>query len=152
MAAEQVVFARIDTTDGTPYFEGASCCELMIAALFGGQEKNWYDLLSFVILPCEIQLLFVPRRLAASLLVTSLEPEIHATVGVLKPIGSNVLDTDFYREKVDFNEEVRQRLRWMHLAPVRAHLTTLAESYPYSSAHPRFRDLVYPLQKVTLSI
>ncbi len=151
MAAEQVVFARIDTAEGKPYLEGASCCELVVSALFGGQEKNWFDLLSFVVLPSEIQLLFIPRRLAINALVTSLEPELYPMMSVLKPIGSTVLDPDFYKEKIDFNEEVRQRLRWMHLAPVRAHLTTLAESYPYSSAHPRYRELMYPLQKVTLS-
>ncbi len=152
MAAEQVVFARIDTADGMPYLEGASCSELVVAALFGGQDKNWFDVLSFVVLPSEIQLLFIPRRIAVSALVSSLEAEIYPPLSILKSIGSHVLDPDFYREKVDFNEEVRQRLRWMHLAPVRARLTTLAESYPYSSAHPRYRELIYPLQKVTLII
>jgi hypothetical protein len=147
MPFEQAVFLRIDTADCQPYLEGASSAELVVSALFNGRDKGWFDLIGFVVLPREIQLLIMPRRLAVSSLVTSLELDLYPQLSVLKGISKNILDTDFYREKVDCDEEVRQRLRWMHLAPVRARLTTLAEGYPFSSANMRYRELIRPLQK-----
>jgi hypothetical protein len=145
MLIEQALFARIDTVDSKPYLEGASCGELVVSALCAGRDKEWYNLLSFVVLPAEIQLLLIPRRLLISALVTSLEAEVYPMISVLKPIGKAVFDTDFYREKVDYAEEIRQRLRWMHLAPVRARLATLPEAYPFSSANPRYREVIIAL-------
>jgi hypothetical protein len=146
MPIEQAVFARIDTADSQPYLEGSSCGELVVSALCAGRDKGWYNLLGFVILPSEIQLLLVPGRLLVSSLVASLEAEVYPMISVLKPVGKAVFDADFYREKVDYAEEIRQRLRWMHLAPVRARLATLAEAYPFSSANPRYRDVILPLK------
>jgi hypothetical protein len=147
MPFEQAVFLRIDTADSQPYLEGASCGELVVSALINGRDKGWFELLGFVVLPREIQLMIIPRRVAVHTLVNSLELDLYPQLSVLKPISKTILDTDFYREKVDCDEEMKQRLRWMHLAPVRARLAMLAESYPFSSANARYRELIHPLQK-----
>jgi hypothetical protein len=147
MPFEQAVFMRIDTAGSQPYLEGASCGELVVSSLFNGRDKGWFDLMGFVVLPREIQLLIIPRRVAASSLITNLELDLYPQLSVLKPISKTIFDTDFYREKVDCDEEIKQRLRWMHLAPVRARLTTLAEGYPFSSASTRYREMLRPLQK-----
>ncbi|MCC7450113.1 MAG: hypothetical protein IT324_22035, partial [Anaerolineae bacterium] len=111
-----------------------------------GRDKGWFDLIGFVVLPCEVQLMIVPRRVAAGSVISSLEAELYPTLSVVKPISTTIFDPDFYREKIDMDEELRQRLRWMHLTPVRARLTTLAESYPFSSANARFRDMLRPVR------
>jgi hypothetical protein len=147
MPFEQAVFLRIDTVDCQPYLEGASSGELVVSALFNGRDKGWFDLIGFVVLPREVQLMIFPRRVAVSSLITNLELELYPQLSVLKPINKTIFDTDFYREKVDCDEEIRQRLRWMHLAPVRARLSTLAEGYPFSSASTRYREMLRPLQK-----
>ena len=148
MPIEQAVFMRIDTTDSQPYLEGASCGELVVSSLFNGRDKGWFELVGFVVLPREIQLLIIPRRVAVSSLITNLELDLYPQLSVLKPIISKtILDTDFYREKVDCDEEIKQRLRWMHLAPVRARLAALAEGYPFSSASTRYRAMLRPLEK-----
>jgi hypothetical protein len=148
MTPEQAVFIRIDTADCKPYLQGPSCAELVVSTLFAGREKGWFDLIGFVVLPNEVQLLIYPRRLVVSTLVNSLETDLYPMMSVLTPISGSIFDTDFYREKVDCDEECRQRLRWMHLAPVRARLATLAETYPFSSANPRYRDLLRSIQSV----
>ncbi len=147
MPFEQAVFLRIDTADSQPYLEGASCGELVVSALINGRDKGWFELLGFVVLPREIQLMIIPRRVAVHTLVNSLELDLYPQLSVLKPISKTIFDPDFYREKVDCDEEIKQRLRWMYLAPVRARLATMAEGYPYSSASARYRELVRPLQK-----
>ena len=69
MPFEQAVFLRIDTSDAQPYLDGASCGELVISTLVNGRDKGWFDLLGFVVLPREIQLMIIPRRVAVSTLV-----------------------------------------------------------------------------------
>ncbi len=143
---EQAVFLRIDTADGQPYLEGSTSGELVVTALLKGRDKGWYDLISFVILPREIQLMIVPRRLAVSDLIASLEVNVYPQLSALKPISKTVFDPDFYREKIDCDEEIKQRMHWMYLAPVRARLATLAASYPFSSANARYHELLNPLK------
>jgi hypothetical protein len=138
----QAVFARIDTADNQPYFEGTASAEVAMSSLFYGRDQGWFDLVGFVVLPQEIQLLIVPRSLAVSSLVINLETQIYPQLKLIQPITGTVLDPDFYREKVDCDEEVKQRIRWMHLAPVRARLATLAEGYPFTSANVKFQEFI----------
>ncbi len=149
MPFEQTVFLRIDTAEGKPYLEGPTSGELVVSTLFNGRDRGWFDLVGFVVLPCEVQLMIIPRRVAAGSIVNSLEVEIYPQLSALKPISTMIFDPDFYREKIDMDEELRQRLHWMHLSPVRARLTTLAESYPFSSANTRFRDLLRPVRSAS---
>jgi hypothetical protein len=147
MPFEQAVFLRIDTSDAQPYLDGASCGELVISALVNGRDRGWFELIGFVVLPREIQLMIIPRRMAVSTLVNNLEHDLYPQLSVLRPVTKTILDTDFYREKVDCDEELKQRLRWMHLSPVRARLSMLPESYPFSSANARYREIIRPLQQ-----
>jgi hypothetical protein len=149
MPFEQAVFLRIDTAEGKPYLEGPTSGEMVVATLFGGRDKGWFDLIGFVVLPCELQLMIFPRRVAAGSVVSSLEADLYPTLSVVKPISTTIFDPDFYREKIDMDEELRQRLRWMHLTPVRARLTTLAESYPFSSANARFRAMLHTVRSAS---
>jgi hypothetical protein len=144
----QAVFTRIDTADNQPYFEGTASAEIAVSSLFHGRDQGWFDLVGFVVLPQELQLLIVPRSLAVSSLIINLETQIYPQLSLIKPISGTVLDPDFYREKVDCDEEVRQRIRWMHLAPVRARLATLAEGYPHTSANAKFQEFICPLPHV----
>jgi hypothetical protein len=141
----QAVFARIDTADNQPYFEGTASAEVAVSSLFYGRDQGWFDLVGFVVLPQEMQLLIVPRSLAVSSLVINLETQIYPQLKLIQPITGTVLDPDFYREKVDCDEEVKQRIRWMHLAPVRARLATLAEGYPFTSANVKFQEFICAL-------
>src|SRR5258708_5612288 len=144
MPIDQAVFLRIDTWNGCHGLEGA-CGETVVSALLTAREKGWFDLLGFVVLPREVQLLIVPRAKATSEVLGSLEAALDNQLDGAKTI----FDTDYYREKVDCNEEVRQRLRWMHLAPVRSRLTMRIEAYPYSSANSRHRS-VLPLTETLM--
>src|SRR5256885_4006854 len=101
MPFEQAVFLRIDTADAQPYLEGASSGELVVSALFSGRDKGWFELIGFVVLPREIQLLILPRRLAVSSLVSRLVLDLYPPLSVLKGLTKTIFASDFYREKVD---------------------------------------------------
>jgi hypothetical protein len=139
MTLNQAVFLRIDTMNGTPYLEG-SAGEAVVKSLFTACREGWYQLLGFVVLPCELLLLIVPYSKGMNEILGFLEAEVLPQVSADKLTNGKVFDTDYYREKVDSNDEIQMRLRWMHSAPIRCKLTVSSGNYPYSSANARFRD------------
>ncbi|HLY28482.1 MAG TPA: hypothetical protein VKQ72_19195 [Aggregatilineales bacterium] len=142
MPVDNAVFFRIDTTNGIACLTGA-CGEAVASTLLAAHDKGTFDLLGFVVLPNELQLLIIPHGKPISDLLNALEGELSATASAL-PLpeisGKTVFDTDFYREKCDSSEEVRQRLRWMHDAPVRSRLATMSKAFPLSSANEKYRS------------
>jgi len=137
MPVDQAVFLRIDTTNGCPYLEGPSG-ELVVTTLLAAHDKGFFDLLGFVVLPNELQVLMVSHGKPVTELLGNLEASLHTWLTDV----ATIFDTDIYKEKVDCTEEIRLRLKWMHQAPVRSRLATLSEAYPYSSANSRFRSLL----------
>jgi hypothetical protein len=137
MPIDQATFLRIDTLNSTPCLEG-SLCELAVSSLIEGHKQGWYELLGFVVLPSEIQLMIVSRGKATKELLKFFEAQIQTVSGT----NTTFFDTEYYREKVDILDEIRNRLRWMYAAPVRSRLATTTDSYPYSSANSRFRDII----------
>ncbi len=136
MPVDQAVFLRIDTANGLPYLEGPSG-ELVVSTLLAANDKGYFDLLGFVVLPNELQVLMVPHGKPVTELLGNLEASVHTRLTDV----ATIFDTDIYKEKVD-SEEIRVRLKWMHQAPVRSRLATMSEAYPYSSANSRFRSLL----------
>ena len=137
MPLDQAVFLRIDTSSGLSLLS-ESAGELVTSALIDAHRTGWFDLLGFCVLPKELQLLIVPRGKAPSEVLGCLEAVLDTKLeGIQK-----IFDPDYYREKVDCDEEIRQRLRWMHQAPVRSRLVTLMEAYPYSSANKRYQSVL----------
>src|SRR5579871_344899 len=129
MQIDQAVFLRIDTVNSSPYLTNAAG-ESIIDSLLEASSKRWFDLLGFVVLPAEVQLLIVPRGRPVNDILSTLESAARARLSDVELI----FDPDYYREKVDCEEEIRQRLRWMHNSPVRARLTPMSSAFPYSSA------------------
>ena len=144
MGVDQAVFLRIDTTNSAPYLEGEHG-KIVADALLKTHRQNWFKLIGFVVLPAEVQVLFIPRFKAINDLLAFLEIEVRPHITALPSDAARLFDPDIYREKVDSSEEVQQRLRWMHLAPVRARLITMYEAYPYSSANAQYKNQITSL-------
>jgi hypothetical protein len=142
MSVERALYLRIDTTDSKPYLEGPSASELVVMALMAGKEKGWYDLLSFVVMPKEVQLLIVPRKLSTKQIVEHLEGEVHPFLSALKWVPGPVFDPELYQERIEMMEDIRQRRRIMHNSPVKAGLAPAASAYSFSTANPRYQDVI----------
>ncbi len=141
MGVEHAVFLRIDTADGSPCLEDAAR-ELVVSTLLQEREKGWFELLGFVVLPNEVQLLFIPHKIAVAALIDELEKTVFPAVSQAESVPKTVFDTDFYREKIDCSEDIKHRLKWMLQTPVRARLARMSESYPYSSANVRYQNIL----------
>jgi len=142
MNIDRATYMRIDTTDAKPYLEGDDASELVVMALINGKEKRGYDLLGFVIMPNELQLLIVPRRISPPKLVEYLEAELYPFLNASKWIPGKIFDADIYLERIDLAEDLRLRQRMIHNTPVKAGLVSSAANYSFSTANPRYQPIL----------
>jgi hypothetical protein len=131
----QATFIRIDTANGNVYLDQAHG-DVVASTVIAGHDKGLYELLGFCVLPSELQILFIPKGKTTTDILRHFEDSLAPAFHDIKP----VFDADIYREKIDSNEEIRNRIRWMHGAPVRARLVSVSNLYPYSSANARYQE------------
>lgn len=136
----KAVFVRIDTMNSRPLLEKRSCVELVTTFLFNFRQQQWYDLIGFVVLPRELQLVIVPRLLAVNALVSKLEKETAALLCALASCEAPVWDDEIYSEPLDGIEAIKSRLQVMQAAPVKLRLAAAPDLYDFSSANPRYQN------------
>ena len=90
--------------------------------------------MGFVVLPNEVQLMIVPRHLTPMMAAEHLESEVGPVLSALTWVPGKVFDNDFYQERIDLVEDIRQRRRMMHNAPIKAGLCPSAAAYLFSRA------------------
>ncbi len=133
-------FVRIDTAGRKPLLEKQSCIELVTTFLFNFRRQQWFDLIGFVVLPRELELIIIPRTLTINALVARLEKETAPLLAILIKLDGPVWDPEIYYEPLEGAETVRSRLRVMIAAPVKLRLAIAPELYDYSSANPRYAE------------
>lgn len=133
-------FLRIDTTGRRPLLEKQSCIELVTTFLFNFRRQQWFDLIGFVVLPRELELIIVPRSLTLSALVARLEKETAPLLINLIAFDGPFWDPEIYSEPLDGEETIRSRLHVMIATPVKLRLAVAPELYDYSSANPRYAE------------
>jgi len=133
-------FVRIDTTGRKPLLEKRSCIELVTTFLFNFRRQQWFDLIGFVVLPRELELIIVPRTLTLNALVARLEKETAPFLATLITLDGPFWDPEIYSEPLDGAETVRSRLHVMIATPVKLRLAFAPELYDYSSANPRYAE------------
>jgi hypothetical protein len=137
----RAVFIRVDTGQSRPLLETRPALELVTTYLFNFRQQGWYDLIGFVALPKELQLLIVPREVNVSTLVERLEEVTAPLLCAILACEAPVWDTvDIYTETVDGHEDIKTRLTAMHGAPVKLRLAVQPASYDFSSANSRFQN------------
>lgn len=138
----KAVYIRIDTLAGRPLLQTRPCLEIVLTFILNFRQQGWFELLGFLVMPKEIQLIVVPKDLTVNALVGRLESETGPLLAALLNSPQPIFDTEIYSEPLDGVEAIKSRLQMMHAAPVRARLAPIASAYDYSSANPRFaKDL-----------
>ena len=144
-------FVRIDTMNGKPLLEKRSCIELVTTFLFNFRRQQWFDLIGFVVLPREMQLIIIPRSITVNMLASRLERETAPLLAKLMPIDGPVWDQDIYAEPLDGVETVRSRLYMMQATPVKLRLASAPDLYDFSSANPRYADELDKMERINPS-
>ncbi len=150
-ARSKAVFIRIDTMNGKPLLEKRACVELVTTFLFNFRQQQWFDLIGFVVLPREMQLIIVPRSLSVNALVGKLEKETASLLSALAACDPPIWDPEIYSEPLDGVEAIRSRMQVMQAAPVKLRLAAAADLYDFSSANPRYHNDLDKLQTQPLS-
>ena len=145
LRVEQAMYLRLETTDNKPYLQGISAGELVITALVNGQQNGEFEVIGFVVMPTELQLLCVPKRLNARQIGEYIEAEIYPYLSALTWIPGTVFDTELYQEKIECREDFNLRKRLMLNAPAKAGLVTMGTPYLFTSANSRYRDMLSPV-------
>ncbi len=143
----KAVYVRIDTADGKPLLEKRSCVELVTTFLFNFRQQQWFDLIGFVVLPREMQLIIVPRSLTVHVLVSRLEKELAPLLKALIPLEGLLWDPEIYSETLDGSEAIRSRMQVMQAAPVKLRLAAAPDLYDFSSANPRYQNDLDKLER-----
>ena len=133
-------FVRIDTMNSKPLLEKRSCIELVTTFLFNFRRQQWFDLIGFVVLPREMQLIIIPRSITVNTLAARLEKETGPLLAQLIALDGPIWDQDIYAEPLDGVETIRSRLYVMQAAPVKLRLASAPELYDFSSANPRYSE------------
>jgi putative transposase len=112
-------------------FQLPANAELFLETLQHYRAENRYKLHAFVVMPDHVHLLLTPINQTISHTMNLIKGGFSRRVASKFPIWQRgfadhlILDADHHRS----------RIAYIHQNPVRAHLSTTPELYPYSSAY-----------------
>ncbi len=137
-------------TSNSTYFVTASCWEkqcllqstrmavLFIEVLYHYREQKKYLLHEFVVMPNHFHLLITPGE-TLERAMQLVKGGFSFRAGKELEIGSEIWQTSFYDHRVrDVGEYEKMRI-YIRENPVRAGRVEETESYPYSSANPKYQ-------------
>jgi putative transposase len=136
-------FITTKTIKNFPFFSDMQNAGCLVSCLFFGQKKNWFDLISFVIMPDHLHLIVVPKEKNISQIMHSIKSFSSNEInGCREHIGS--IWQSSFRDLTLWSEDVLiEKIKYIHDNPVRKNLVSDPEDYPYSSANPRFEEKLF---------
>lgn len=122
------------TLNRKPIFENQNAADILLKATLFGRKRQWYSLLSFVIMPDHMHLIIVPTNKNVSGCMQSLKGfsarEINRTLNQ----KDSIWQSGFFDYILDTEEKVLSRMKYVEGNPVRKGLCSQVEDYKYSSA------------------
>jgi putative transposase len=133
-------------------FQSERMAELFIEVLKHYREQQKYLLHEFVLMPNHFHLLITPTltlERALQFIKGGFSFRAKKELG----FGGEIWEKSFYDRRVRDLQDYQAFCEYIHLNPVKRNWTTVAEDYPYSSAHPGFALDAVPqrLKPVTLT-
>jgi putative transposase len=130
MNHERVFFVTTVTSQRQPIFRHEAAAKLLIDTLAHYRDQGKYLLHEFVIMPDHLHALITPAD----------EISVERTIQFIKGGFSfrlkwrgPVWQASFTNHRVRDHEDYQNHREYIRMNPVRARLSTTAESYPYSS-------------------
>jgi len=105
----------------------------LLEAILFGRRRQWYYLLSFVIMPDHMHLIIIPRDKNISECLKSIKGFSARRINSVFDRKGSVWQNGFYDYMLDNEEKVLSRMRYIENNPVRKGMVTRPESYHYSS-------------------
>ena len=121
------------TLNREPIFKESKAGDILLEAILFGRRRQWYYLLSFVIMPDHMHLIIIPRDKNISECLKSIKGFSARRVNSVFDKRGSVWQNGFYDYILDNEEKVLSRMRYIENNPVRKGIVTRPESYHYSS-------------------
>ena len=101
------------TLNREPLFENTELANEVLGAIFFGKRKQWYYLLSFVIMPDHIHLLIIPREKDISECMKSIKGFSARKINELIGRKGSIWQRSFYDYILDNEEKVLNRISYI---------------------------------------
>lgn len=121
------------TLNREPIFKESKAGDILLEAILFGRRRQWYYLLSFVIMPDHMHLIIIPRNKNISECLKSIKGFSARRINSVFDRKGSVWQNGFYDYLLDNEEKVLSRMRYIENNPVRKGMVTRPESYHYSS-------------------
>lgn len=126
-------------------FRKETAAEILLETMLHYQEKGFYRLHDFVVMPDHFHVILTPGE------ETALEKAVQAIKGgssyrIGRALNSKfpVWQPGFHEHWIRSDGDYRTRKRYIEVNPVSARLTNSPQAYPYGSASGRFK--LYPVE------
>lgn len=139
---EYPVFIRMATENEEPLLKNRSSAEAVISVVISAQMQGWMRLHGFVVLPEALEMVLSPIKQSVAGVVAHVQAETIPLLAVLLPNAGMIWGRKFTQISLMTQSALDARLSMMLLAPVANGIANSAETYPYSSANPRYASTV----------
>jgi len=107
--------------------------DILLNAILFGRNRQWYYLLSFVIMPDHMHLIVIPKDKDISGIMKSIKGFSAKQINEVFGRRGSIWQRGFYDYILDSEEKVLSRIRYIEDNPVRKGIVTNSEDYGYSS-------------------
>ena len=121
------------TLNREPIFKESKAGDILLEAILFGRRRQWYYLLSFVIMPDHMHLIIIPRDRNISECLKSIKGFSARRINSVFDRRGSVWQNGFYDYILDNEEKVLSRMKYIENNPVRKGIVTRPENYHYSS-------------------
>lgn len=125
------------TVNREPIFEDSKTSDMLLKAILFGKNRQWYYLLSFVIMPDHMHLIIIPRDKDISESMKSIKGFSARQINEIFKRRGSIWQRGFYDYILDSEEKVLSRIKYIEDNPVRKGIVTNPGDYRYSSTKYR---------------
>jgi putative transposase len=130
-SASGASFVTIATHEHRPIFQVSRLAELLIETLLDYRRRGSYKLHAYLVMPGQVHLLISPESQSLEQAVALIERGFADRIGTKEPLWQE----GFVAHSIGNLRDLETVRTYLHQTPVRVHLTSTPELYPYSSAH-----------------
>ena len=126
-------FVTTRTAGSEEVFAHPEQAEILIETLLFGKDQDWYDLLSFVVMPDHLHLVIVPKSRSLSEIMKSIKGYSARKINESLDRNGPIWESGYFDYLLDGREKLLARIRYIHENPVREGLADEPQDYPYCS-------------------
>ena len=133
------------TTEGRkPVFTNAEDALILWNVINNQRERGRFHLLGFVIMPDHLHLLIIPREVInISFIMQEIKKGSARLINESKGRRGKLWMSEYYDHVIRNENDLMEKVRYIHYNPVKRGLVQNEEGYPFSSANPKYEGFLF---------